>query len=269
MLGREPVLDRDDDRIGSGRQGMEGLDKGDRRYAGDFGTPEQKIPATGLPGVDWESCMTMNDTWGYKRDDQHWKTAEMLIRNLVDIASKGGNYLLNVGPTAAGEIPAPSLERLARIGQWMKVNGASIYGTQASPIGLPGWGRCTRKSLGGGNTRLYLHVLDWPADGKLVVPGLNRPVQRAYLLADPDEAALACVARDEAVQVQVPAAAPDPVCSVVVLDLAGPGPAVPTWNYVAVHAYGTPRLVEDAAETRAHRSEERRVGKEGRSRWSP
>lgn len=218
-------------RIGSGRQGMEGLDKDDRRYAGDFGTPEQKIPATGLPGVDWESCMTMNDTWGYKRDDQHWKTAEMLIRNLVDIASKGGNYLLNVGPTAAGEIPAPSLERLARIGQWIKVNGASIYGTQASPIGLPGWGRCTRKSLGGGNTRLYLHVLDWPADGKLVVPSLNRPVQRAYLLADPDEAALACVARDEAVQVQVPAAAPDPVCSVVVLDLAGPGPAVPAGSH--------------------------------------
>ena len=84
---------------------MEGLNKTDRTYAGDFGTPEQQIPATGLPGVDWESCMTMNDTWGFKSYDENWKSSETLIRNLIDIASKGGNYLLNVGPTAEGEIP--------------------------------------------------------------------------------------------------------------------------------------------------------------------
>ena len=92
---------------------MEGLSKTDRTYAGDFGTPEQQIPATGLPGVDWESCMTMNDTWGFKSYDENWKSSETLVRNLIDIASKGGNYLLNVGPTAEGEIPAPSVERLA------------------------------------------------------------------------------------------------------------------------------------------------------------
>ncbi|MHB8898629.1 MAG: alpha-L-fucosidase, partial [Thermoguttaceae bacterium] len=80
-------------RVGKGRKGMEGLSKGDRQYAGDFGTPEQQIPATGLPGVDWESCMTMNDTWGFKKDDNNWKSTEMLVRNIIDIASKGGNYL--------------------------------------------------------------------------------------------------------------------------------------------------------------------------------
>ena len=81
-------------------------------YKGDTETPEQFIPATGYPGRDWETCMTMNDTWGYKSYDHNWKSTETLIRNLVDIASKGGNYLLNVGPTSEGLIPAPSVERL-------------------------------------------------------------------------------------------------------------------------------------------------------------
>ncbi len=119
-------------RIGKGRKGMDGLSG--EKYAGDFGTPEQQIPATGIPGVDWESCMTMNDTWGFKKNDHNWKSVETLTRNLIDIASKGGNYLLNVGPTAAGEIPAASVERLAGIGQWMKANGESIYATKASPF---------------------------------------------------------------------------------------------------------------------------------------
>ena len=133
-------------RVGKGRKGMEGLSKDDQQYVGDFGTPEQQIPATGLPGVDWESCMTMNRTWGFKRDDHDWKSAETLVRNLVDIASKGGNYLLNVGPTAEGLIPAPSVERLEAIGRWMRVNGESIYGTEASPFAETPWGRCTRNA---------------------------------------------------------------------------------------------------------------------------
>ena len=94
-------------RVGKGRKGMEGLNKGDQEYVGDFGTPEQQIPATGLAGVDWESCMTMNDTWGFKKDDHNWKSTQMLVRNIIDIASKGGNYLLNVGPTAEGRNPRP------------------------------------------------------------------------------------------------------------------------------------------------------------------
>ena len=165
-------------RVGKGRKGMEGLSKTDRPYAGDFGTPEQQIPASGLPGVDWETCMTMNDTWGFKSYDENWKPADTLVRNLIDTASKGGNYLLNVGPTAEGRIPAPSVERLAAIGKWMKVNGAAIYGTSASPFAtqLP-WGRATKK----GHT-LYLHVLDWPADGKLAVPASGGTITSAAIL---------------------------------------------------------------------------------------
>jgi alpha-L-fucosidase len=156
-------------RVGKGRKGMEGLNKSDRVYAGDFGTPEQQIPASGLPGVDWESCMTMNDTWGFKSYDENWKSSERLIRNLVDIVSKGGNYLLNVGPSSEGTIPAASVERLAAMGHWMKVNGESIYATTASPFTTQlTWGRATRK----GNI-LYLHVFDWPADGILKVPSMG------------------------------------------------------------------------------------------------
>ena len=102
-------------RLGAGRKGMAGFSK-EGSFAGDFGTPEQEIPATGVE-IDWESCMTMNDTWGFKKDDHHWKSTETLIRNLIDIASKGGNYLLNIGPKADGTFPEASVERLRGIGR--------------------------------------------------------------------------------------------------------------------------------------------------------
>lgn len=217
-------------RIGKGRKGMEGLNKGDQDYVGDFGTPEQQIPATGLPGVDWESCMTMNRTWGFKSYDHDWKSSETLIRNIIDIASKGGNYLLNVGPTAEGLIPGPSVERLGEIGQWMKANGESIYATQASPFRRLAWGRCTTKSCDDG-AALYLHVFDWPADGQLLVPGLTNEVDCAYLLTDANRRALPAQASDAGVVVTVPAKAPDPVCTVVVLKVKGSlnvGPSLPS-----------------------------------------
>jgi alpha-L-fucosidase len=200
-------------RIGTGRKGMEGLSKGDREYAGDFGTPEQQIPATGLPGVDWESCMTMNDTWGFKSDDHNWKSAETLVRNLVDTSAKGGNYLLNVGPTAEGEIPAASVERLGKMGQWMAKNSESIYATQASPIGLPAWGRATRK----GN-KLYLHVFQWPKDGKLTVANLPGKPTAASLLACGTKLTLS--ADDKQAVITVPAEAPDAIDAVIALDVA-------------------------------------------------
>ena len=205
-------------RVGKGRRGMEGLNKGDQEYVGDFGTPEQQIPATGLSGVDWESCMTMNHTWGFKKNDHDWKSTETLVRNLIDIASKGGNYLLNVGPTAEGLIPGPSVERLAGMGKWMKANGQSIYGTTASPFAKTPWGRCTQKTLPGGNTRLYLHVFQWPADEKLTVPLKNKPTA-AKLLACGTE--LGFAATDGNITVSLPAEAPCKIATVVALDIQG------------------------------------------------
>ena len=148
---------------------------------GDLETPEQFIPATGFPGKNWESCMTMNGTWGFGANDHNWKSSEVLVRNLIDIASKGGNYLLNVGPTSMGLIPDPSIERLKEVGAWMKTNGEAIYGTSASPFKKLDWGRCTVKKAGVKNL-IYLHVFDFPEDGILRLPGLSSKVNKAWLL---------------------------------------------------------------------------------------
>jgi len=200
-------------RVGKGRQGMEGLSKGDD-YAGDFGTPEQQVPPEGLPGVDWETCMTMNDTWGFKSYDENWKSVEELIHTLADVASKGGNFLLNVGPTPEGLIPQPSVERLQEVGKWMAVNGESIHGTTASVIGRPEWGRCTVKG-----DKLYLHVFHWPTDGVLQVPAVPGQVEKAYLLADKKRTSLPVAAGDAGLTVSLAPEAPDAIDSVVVLVL--------------------------------------------------
>jgi alpha-L-fucosidase len=208
-------------------------------YMGDTETPENKIPATGYPR-DWEACMTMNDTWGFKSWDQNWKSTERIVRNLIDIASKGGNYLLNVGPTAEGEIPAPSIERLKQVGAWMRKNGESIYGTKASPFQRLAWGRATRKG-----DKLYLNVFFWPADGELVVP-MRHGAQRAYLLGAADTA-LKLEAAPDGLHVTLPLAAPDPISSVVVLEGVGsvdPLPPPP----IAPEKDGTILLGADAAE---------------------
>jgi alpha-L-fucosidase len=104
---------------------MQGMNK-DSAAVGDFGTPEQEILSTSS-SLAWESCMTMNDTWGFKTKDTNWKSAEILIKNLADIVSKGGNFLLNVGPTSEGLIPEASIERLKEMGEWLKINGDAIY----------------------------------------------------------------------------------------------------------------------------------------------
>ena len=218
-------LDRDiivNNRVDTGRSGMEGITReGD--YRGDYGTPEQQIPATGLPaGVDWETCMTMNDTWGYKKHDANWKSSTDLIRKLVDIASKGGNFLLNVGPTGEGEIPGASVERLAAMGAWMKVNARAIDGTMANPFAEPpAWGRVTRAMNADQSDRLYLHVFDWPKDGKLRLSGLISQPRAVQILGQRTRNLWTFDQDGDSWVFNLPEQPLDPACTVVAVDLDG------------------------------------------------
>ena len=206
-------------RVGAGRAGMAGITK-EGEFGGDYGTPEQEVPATGLPGVDWETCMTMNDNWGYNKNDQDWKSGPELIQTLADIASKGGNFLLNVGPTSQGVFPDTSIERLQEIGRWMKLNGEAIHGTSASPFKHLDWGRCTQRETKTGS-RLYLHVFDWPKEGLLVVPGLLSRPTKAFMLADGKKNQLEVTRREDAVVIRLNDHFRDPSNTVVVLDVEG------------------------------------------------
>jgi alpha-L-fucosidase len=188
-------------------------------FPGDTGTPEQKIPGQDeLDGKDWETCMTMSSSWGFKSWDTKWKSPETLIRNLCDIASKGGNYLLNIGPDALGQVPQQSIDALQAIGAWMKINSEAIYATKASPIGTLSWGRCTKK-IEKGNTVLYFSVFDWPKDGKLIIPGLSQPVISANLLAGGKM--LKTKSSTEGLEISVPVKAPDAIASVIRVNVKG------------------------------------------------
>lgn len=212
--------------------------------AGDIETPEQYIPPTGIAGRDWETCMTVNNTWGFKTKDNDWKSAEDLIHNLIDASSKGGNYLLNVGPKADGEIPQPIVERFAAIGKWMNVNNEAIYGTSASPFKKLAWGRCTRVDDVRGTT-LYLHVFNWPKDGKLVVTSLQGTQgMKASLLATKQP--LKTDTSAEGVVISVPAKALDPIATVIKLYVPGKLKIIPT--VIRPNKEGTYVLLADDAD---------------------
>lgn len=181
---------------------------------GDLETPEQFVPATGFPGRNWEVCMTMNGHWGYNAYDDRWKSTAELLQKLIDIVSKGGNFLLNVGPNQYGIIPEVCQQNLREMGDWLKLNGEAIYGTSASPFPYLPWGRATLKGQ-----KLYLHVFDWPKEGKLVLPFSNK-ITKAYLLADSTHALKTIIANNKTV-ISLPAYAPDKVASVIAVDFQG------------------------------------------------
>lgn len=158
-------------------------------YAGDFDSPEQLIPPEGVTNeagqpIPWEACITLNDHWGYHAQDSNWKSPETVVRALVECVSKGGNLLLNVGPTAKGEIPQPCLEILAQVGEWTAANGDSVYGCGNAGREKPEWGRWTAKA-----GKLYAHILD-RGIGPVNLRGLEGKVTRARLVRDGSEVKL-------------------------------------------------------------------------------
>jgi alpha-L-fucosidase len=205
---------------------------------GDFETPEQWVPKripvkgvrisgtspeeagglpTGLPTArefkPWDSCMTINDTWAYNRNDRKFKSSEQLVRTLVEVAAKGGNLLLNVGPGPDGTIQPEFQERLRAIGKWLKANGESIYGTTYGPLQDLSFGYTTSR----GNT-VYLHVFDWPVAEKLEIPRLPVRIENVRLLASGQ--GLHCEQSEKQVTIQVPPQAPDKVDTVLAITTA-------------------------------------------------
>jgi len=189
-------------------------------YAHELMGDYQNMNDNGMPagGIeeDWETPQTLNKTWGYSRFDTEWKRPEDIVRRLVEIVSKGGNYVLNIGPRGDGSIPEASVAILEKVGEWMQKNGESIHGAKASPFPELPWGRCTVK----GNL-LYLHVFTRPADGTLELPGLRNKVRKAFLLEDPG-VKLESSNQGPSVRISLPSFPSDAIATVVALELDGP-----------------------------------------------
>lgn len=194
-------------------------------YPGDHKTFERNGPRYQPEAKYWELCQPISGSWGYRKDDNNFKSIPTLIRNLIDQASKGGNYLLNVSPTDEGILKPEAIERLEAIGGWMDKNGEAIYGTQASPTKTqPDWGRITMKTINNKGI-LYLHVYHWE-DGASLPVRLKNQVESCYLLTDttrnfPTET------NAQGINVKLVGRAPDSIASVIVLKLKALPNALP------------------------------------------
>jgi alpha-L-fucosidase len=180
---------------------------------GDYDTlGDQEIPPLPRPGL-WETPDTLNDTWAYAWYDHNWKSPREIAERLVSVVSRGGTYMLNVGPDGTGRIPEQSARVLREVGRWVHAHEDAIEGTDSTPFGSLAWGECTAR----GNT-LFLHIFDWPADGRLIVPGLKTKIKSARLEGGRK---LPVKSNRETVEIILPAQRPDVLLSVVTVELAG------------------------------------------------
>jgi alpha-L-fucosidase len=200
----------------------------------DYGTPEQRIPG-GRTVEPFEVCMTLNRHWGYNAADHDWKTPGQIVRNIADIVSKGGNYLLNVGPTAEGEIPADSVRILTEVGKWTQAHGEAVYGAGPTPFGdelgyedstktdkegRPLWvdreaWRCTTKP-----GKLFFTLLEWPG-ASFALPKFSNRIKAVYWLGDRSRAALRVEGEQDARRVILPDVAPEGLAPVLCVEIEG------------------------------------------------
>ena len=185
---------------------------------GDFGTPEQTIPDRGLPGVDWEACMTMNQNWGFNAADHAFKSLPTIVGMLSDTASKGGNLLLNIGPMASGAIPPESLDRLHGLAGWMDDHADSIHGTLASPFIGTSF-RATRSAAG---ERINVFLPAWPTSRDLLLPGLVTVPTNASMLGHAQRESLPVRRVDAGVVITLPSAPSNATCSVLRVEAQHP-----------------------------------------------
>ncbi len=182
---------------------------GDYQSMGDNG-----MPPGGLEEY-WETPMTLNNTWGFKSWDNNWKSSEEVILRLVEIVSRGGNYLLNIGPTGLGEIPGATIDIFSEVGAWVRNNGEAIYRAGANPFPEISWGYCTT-----GEDRLYLFVRDWPDDGILSLHGMRNVANNARFLID-QSSNLSLQQDGDRIQITLPASPADKPITVIVLEYEG------------------------------------------------
>jgi alpha-L-fucosidase len=202
--------------------------------AGDYAsTGDNSIPNGDQTG-DWETPATVNHTWGFKKDDTDWKAPGDILFKLVDIASKGGNYLLNVGPTSQGVIPPVCQSNLLTVGRWLKVNGEAVYGAGRSPFGEE-FGDYSTKLKDVNGKPVFLTFADWRCTtrpGKLYftvfklgrgfqLPAFKNDIKKAYLLSDPDQADLSVTTTNNVRVVPIPRKGQNAMANVVVVEYAG------------------------------------------------
>jgi len=184
---------------------------------GDYDTMgDQEIPSLPRPGL-WETPDTHNDTWAYAKNDHNWKSPTEIAERLVSVVSRGGTYMLNVGPDGTGRLPAQSARILREVGRWVHAHEDAIEGADPTPFGSLAWGECTMR----GNT-LFLHLFNWPADGRLIVPGLKTKAKSARL---ENGGKLPIKSKADMLEISLPSQRPDALIPVVTMELAAPAEA--------------------------------------------